>query len=154
MGTGAGTSGRDGGLNLQSAVALLPTPTAQSYGTNQGGAAGRTGQVRESLSTMARNDRDWGKYQPAIERWEVIREVAAPEPTSINPKSGKPTLNPAFPEWMMGLQPGWVTDVPKLSKGPNGHRGASLSLIGDGVVPQQATESFSLLINAVTKECK
>ena len=32
---------------------LLPTPTAQNYGTNQGGSAGRVGPVRESLQTMA-----------------------------------------------------------------------------------------------------
>jgi hypothetical protein len=31
-----------------------PTPTALSYGTNQGGAAGRTGPVRPSLETMAK----------------------------------------------------------------------------------------------------
>lgn len=31
----------------------LPTPTASSYGTNQGGAAGRVGPVRMSLQTMA-----------------------------------------------------------------------------------------------------
>lgn len=31
----------------------LPTPTAGSYGTNQGGAAGRVGKVRPSLETMA-----------------------------------------------------------------------------------------------------
>jgi hypothetical protein len=41
------TSGTDTGL--------LPTPTAQSYGSNQGGAAGRTGPVRHSLESMARN---------------------------------------------------------------------------------------------------
>ncbi len=34
---------------------LLPTPTAQSYGTNQGGAAGRTGKVRPSLEHTARH---------------------------------------------------------------------------------------------------
>jgi len=33
---------------------LLPTLTAQNYGTNQGGAAGRIGKVRPSLETMAR----------------------------------------------------------------------------------------------------
>lgn len=33
---------------------LLPTLTAQSYGTNQGGAAGRVGRIRPSLETMAR----------------------------------------------------------------------------------------------------
>ena len=34
----------------------LPTPAANSYGTNQGGAAGRTGKVRASLETMARKN--------------------------------------------------------------------------------------------------
>ena len=45
---------------------LLPTPSASSYGTNQGGGMGRTGKVRPSLQTMARknlwptpNSRDW-----------------------------------------------------------------------------------------------
>ncbi len=33
----------------------LPTPTAQQYGYNKGGAAGRTGQARESLTSMARH---------------------------------------------------------------------------------------------------
>jgi len=33
----------------------LPTPSANSYGTNQGGAAGRVGKVRPSLETMARH---------------------------------------------------------------------------------------------------
>lgn len=35
---------------------LLPTPTALSYGNNQGGAAGRVGPVRHSLESMARMD--------------------------------------------------------------------------------------------------
>jgi hypothetical protein len=34
----------------------LPTPSACSYGSNQGGAAGRTGKVRHSLESMARKD--------------------------------------------------------------------------------------------------
>lgn len=35
---------------------LLSTPTATTYDTNQGGAAGRTGEVRPSLDTMAKMD--------------------------------------------------------------------------------------------------
>ncbi len=35
---------------------LLPTPSAVTYGSNQGGAAGRTGKVRPSLQTMAAKD--------------------------------------------------------------------------------------------------
>jgi hypothetical protein len=34
---------------------LLPTPSAQSYGSNKGGAAGRTGKTRHSLESMAKN---------------------------------------------------------------------------------------------------
>lgn len=36
--------------------ALLPTPSASSYGTNRGGAAGRNGKERPSLETMARRN--------------------------------------------------------------------------------------------------
>jgi hypothetical protein len=35
---------------------LLPTPSATSYGTNQGGRMGRVGPVRPSLQTMARQN--------------------------------------------------------------------------------------------------
>ena len=35
-------------------LSLLPTPSACSYGSNQGGAAGRTGKERHSLESMAR----------------------------------------------------------------------------------------------------
>jgi hypothetical protein len=33
---------------------FLPTPSASSYGSNRGGAAGRTGKVRPSLGTLAK----------------------------------------------------------------------------------------------------
>ncbi len=42
-------------LTVESAFSSsLPTPSASSYGTNRGGAAGRTGAERPSLETMAR----------------------------------------------------------------------------------------------------
>lgn len=40
-------------LTRERGSSLLPTPSACSYGSNQGGAAGRTGKVRASLQTMA-----------------------------------------------------------------------------------------------------
>ena len=43
-------------LTNASASSFLPTPTATPYGNNQGGAAGRTGQVRHSLESMAKHD--------------------------------------------------------------------------------------------------
>lgn len=60
---------------------LLPTPSASSYGTNKGGAAGRVGSARPSLETMARKNlwptpraADAGKNQRTVEG--VAKEVA------------------------------------------------------------------------------
>lgn len=149
MTTGAGSEGRDGGLNLQTAaVQLLPTPSASSYGTNQGGSAGRVGPVRESLDTMAKRERltadRWGVYADAIARWEAVTGEVAPDPTQPSTKAPHgPQLSPAFVEWMMGVPKGWVTDgapgVGHDSRGrwsAPGERNAFLSLLGDGVVPQ------------------
>lgn len=48
-------------------------------------------------------------------------------------------LNPKFVEYMMGLTPGWVTDV-ELS------RSQQLKILGNGVVPQQAHYALELLL--------
>lgn len=45
---------RLGLITLEIDGSFLPTPTASSYGTNQGGGAGRVGKARPSLETMAR----------------------------------------------------------------------------------------------------
>jgi len=52
-------TGLDGGSNSRRAWKtrgglLLPTPTAESYGTNRGGSAGRVGKKRPGLETMAK----------------------------------------------------------------------------------------------------
>lgn len=49
-------------------------------------------------------------------------------------------LSPRFVEWLMGLPPGWVTDVPGLS------RNGQLKALGNGVVPQQAVLAVSMLL--------
>lgn len=43
----------DRSTSLSDLPVLLPTPTAVRYGTNQGGASGRTGSIRPSLDTLA-----------------------------------------------------------------------------------------------------
>lgn len=48
-------------------------------------------------------------------------------------------LNPKFVEYMMGLKPGWVTDLP-IS------RTNQLKILGNGVVPQQAYLALQLLL--------
>lgn len=80
---------------------------------------------------------DWGKYEPAIRRWESITRLA-PDPT-VAGFNGRPRLSPHFVEWMMGLSEGRVTG-----------RGLSvakeLKILGNGVVPQQALLALRLLL--------
>jgi len=82
---------------------------------------------------------EWGPYGPAIRRWEAILSRPAPAPTATGVRGGR-VLNPALPEWMMGLPDGWITAVPGLS------RAAQLKLAGNGVVTQQAIAAFRHLL--------
>lgn len=91
-------------------------------------------QVARAVSgggTLPNDGSIYGRYEPAVRRWETKTGTIAPPPTDLNPK-GEPRLNVEFVEWMMGLPKGWVTGVPGLS------RAHQLKAIGNGVVPQQA----------------
>jgi DNA (cytosine-5)-methyltransferase 1 len=48
-------------------------------------------------------------------------------------------VNPAFVEWTMGLEPGWVTEVPGVPVA------AMLKALGNGVVPQQCAAACRIL---------
>ncbi|WP_307853342.1 DNA cytosine methyltransferase [Kitasatospora sp. RG8] len=82
---------------------------------------------------------DWGPYAPAVRRWSAVLGRPAPGPTDA---AGR--LNPVFVEWMMGLPPGHVTDVPDLS------RTAQLKALGNGVLPDQAAAALRLLLERAT----
>jgi len=113
---------------------LLPTPSAVSYGSNKGGAAGRTGQERHSLESMARkalwptpkaSDGQRGDCPAERERNTPCLPAAVrmdaehlwPTPTiagNYNRKGASPTrtavggqLNPTWVEWLMGWPLGW-----------------------------------------------
>lgn len=77
---------------------------------------------------------DWGSYGPAIRRWEAVTGRTAPWATDVRGR-----LSPRFVEWMQGLAPGHVTDVPGLT------RTAQLKALGNGVVPAQAAAAIRLL---------
>jgi DNA (cytosine-5)-methyltransferase 1 len=77
-------------------------------------------------------------YGPAIRRWETVTGRQAPEPTEPGDR-GNRRLNPAFSEWMLGLDPGHVTAVPGLS------REDQLRAIGNGVVWRQGAHALRLL---------
>lgn len=124
-------------------LALLPTPAAADGQRGQDFArANREGSGGDDLVTLAvKADRDsaWGKYEPAIRRWEQINGPA-PSPTEPN-KNGNPRLSAAFSEWMMGWPPGWVTD-PDIGISRNDQ----LRIVGNGVCPQQAIAALRYLL--------
>ncbi|WP_344262338.1 DNA cytosine methyltransferase [Actinomadura napierensis] len=85
----------------------------------------------------------WGRYGPAIARWEHITGRTAPHPTEPTGRGGADRLSPRFVEWLMGLPDGWVTDVPDLS------RTRQLTLLGNGVVPRQGAAALSVLFERI-----
>jgi DNA (cytosine-5)-methyltransferase 1 len=85
---------------------------------------------------------NWGKYEPAVRRWESVLGRSAPAPTNPDGKDGAHRLAAEFVEWMMGLPEGWVTDLEIGLK-----RNDQLKALGNGVVPQQAEMALQLLID-------
>lgn len=77
----------------------------------------------------------FGQYEPAVRRWE--RVTGHPAPASTDERG---RLAARFPEWMMGLPPGWISDVPGIT------RTEALRLAGNGVVPQQAVAALTSLV--------
>lgn len=101
---------------------LLPTPSACSYGSNKGGAAGRVGKERHSLESMARRgllptpSASHCETRPAA-TWNMAsqsgrslgamaRHAMWPTPTSTPQVGGQ--LNPTWVEWLMGWPLGWT----------------------------------------------
>jgi DNA (cytosine-5)-methyltransferase 1 len=129
---------------LNGEARLLCTPSASD------GAGGKTsrsgGRIDEPLlGGQAREmETSWGKYEPAIRRWESLTRPAPP-PTEPN-KNGNPRLAAAFSEWLMGWPAGWVTQ-PAIGISRNDQ----LRIVGNGVCPQQAAAALRYLI-AVSEE--
>jgi DNA (cytosine-5)-methyltransferase 1 len=59
---------------------------------------------------------------------------------------GGRVLNPALPEWMMGLPDGWITTVPGLT------RAQQLKLAGNGVVKHQAVAAYRYLLDVLERD--
>jgi DNA (cytosine-5)-methyltransferase 1 len=83
---------------------------------------------------------NWGKFEPAIRRWEALTRPA-PAPTKPDGKDGAHRLSAEFTEWMMGLPEGWVTS-PEIGL----KRNDQLKACGNGVVPQQAEMALRILL--------
>jgi hypothetical protein len=103
---------------------LLPTPTAQNYGSNQGGGMGRVGPVRHSLPSMAKhnlwptpsagNSHSGGR----LDEWGGSRSRAKMR-EMVSPSELIGPLNPTWVEWLMGFPAEWTAlDASEMPSSP------------------------------------
>jgi DNA (cytosine-5)-methyltransferase 1 len=133
----------DPGWHRPDGMKLLPTPEAKN--SHAGPDYARTSRSRSGghdLVTAVMYHQlaqgHWGPYEAAVRRWERLTRPAPP-PSEPNSK-GNPRLHPPISEWMMGWPAGWVTNVEGID------RRSQLSIIGNGVVPQQAYAALASLM--------
>ncbi len=102
---------------------LLPTPTASSYGSNQGGANGRTGAVRLSLQAMAAKGllatptEIASQLSPSMAKWPGCAAWQMVHPTG--------PLLPSFVEFLMGFPDGWTDCGPSATRSSRSARKSS-----------------------------
>jgi DNA (cytosine-5)-methyltransferase 1 len=119
---------------------FLPARTPEQKAANKG--KGGYANVRETVVNDLLPTTNWGKFAPAIERWEAVIKREAPRPTEADGKDGAHRLSSRFTEWMMGLPDGWVTSVGLSRKD-------ELKACGNGVVPQQAELALRFLLEGM-----
>lgn len=158
--------------HLVGELSLLPTPSASQNGddadpaafeTRRAAAAARhhNNGVGTPLGVAVRTEHDgpaestadgewvrWGKYRAAVKRTEAILGRLAPSPTKPDGRGGKRRLAARFVEWMMLLTEGWVTGVPGLT------RREMLRLLGNGVIPPQASAATVILLDRVEAQLR
>jgi DNA (cytosine-5)-methyltransferase 1 len=137
------------GDNRNSRIAVTGANSSRHGRTAAGSASGlgleQALEVAEGI--LPREFESWdeipnpafGKYAAAIARQETAFGHPAPPPTEPTGKNGAHRLSPRFVEWMQGCEPGWVTDVPGLS------RNEQLKALGNGVVRQQAAAAIRFI---------
>jgi DNA (cytosine-5)-methyltransferase 1 len=119
-----------------------PGPSEATGGRPPGGferPSARAVSAGEQGQAVAAAPIGWGDYWDAIVRWVAVTGRPAPPATEYGAR-GQTRLSPAFSEWLMGLPEGHVTGVGLPY-------GAQLHILGNGVVPQQATAALRLLVN-------
>jgi len=131
---------RGGQVTLSGQFMNLPTPTvADTFTDNLKSSQQKEGSMH-SVNLSQAVHMQFGKFEPAVRRWEAITGNPAPAPTKPDGKDGNPRLSSDFTEWMMGLEPGWVT-------GHGLSRKDELKACGNGVVPQQAKLALTILLS-------
>jgi hypothetical protein len=146
----------DNGLKVSDAIAasLLPTPSVGHIRNHDEPIEDYVARRQKMIDGLykgmpgvslgvAETTTNWGKFAPAIERWESLTRVA-PAPTQPDGQDGNHRLSAEFTEWMMGLPEGWVTAEDIGLK-----RNDQLKACGNGVVPQQAELALRILLKDV-----
>jgi len=138
-----GQIGKSLGVALR--MEVFPTPVAsegyKAPAQQDAETKGKNGQVWLSNEAKGLSNKGlgWGKFEPAIRRWEQVLGRPAPEPTKPDGKEGNHRLSSVFTEWMMGVPEGWIT-------GAGIKRNDELKAAGNGVVPQQAELALRILL--------
>jgi hypothetical protein len=121
----------------------LPPKTREQIKAHRDEGRGGDRNLREAVLYELENEPEtvsrWGKYEPAIRRWESILGRSAPSPTEPTGKDSAHRLSPVFTEWMMGFPEGWVT-------GSGVSRKAQLHILGNSCVPAQAAAALRILL--------
>jgi len=122
-------------------VTLIGTPraTASESSSNQVANGATKGRIEDQVLLT-----NWGKFEPAIRRWEAVMNRPAPAPTLPDGKDDAHRLSPWFTEFMMGLPEGWICD-PEIGL----TRNEMLKACGNGVVPQQAELALRILLEGI-----
>ena len=130
------TSGQRSGTNVVAGKGVpssegQPPPFAESgvgvaYDGYQGGVEGALVRYGPYAATITNAERLYGP---------------APDPLVPSMTKHGERLNPKFSEWVMGLEPGWVSDVPGISASE------TLKMTGNGVAPPQAELAIRTLLN-------
>jgi DNA (cytosine-5)-methyltransferase 1 len=120
---------------------LMPTPQVDD-GKNTGHNQDRRTTLASEVWATERKT-NWGKFEPAIRRWEEKLGRTAPAPTEPDGKDGAHRLSAHFTEWMMGVPAGWIVDCGLT-------RNEALKAAGNGVVPQQAELALRVLLEGIT----
>lgn len=144
-----GQIGKSLGVALR--MEMFPTPVAsegyKAPAQQDAETKGKTGQVWLSNEAKGLSNAGigWGKFEPAIRRWEQVLGRPAPAPTKPDGKENAHRLSSAFTEWMMGVPEGWITEA-GIS------RNEELKAAGNGVVPQQAELALKMLLQNIDLE--
>jgi hypothetical protein len=126
-------------LPLNTQVLMIGTPRANAANSSAKQVEADAPKARIEDQVLTTN---WGKFEPAIRRWEQVLGRKAPAPTKPDGKEGAHRLSSKFTEWMMGLPDGWIT-------GHGLSRNDELKMAGNGVVPQQAELALRILLNGI-----